>query len=189
MKDKVGERYIGEVQGFSIHQILHTIQMEDWKLFIKMVLVKRRADDFCEIDNAEYDAIMDSIEPASILDLNSQKVLATRDRVSGNGNFYVEEYWIFDKHGPIPLDQGVVYETLKKLLPKGTDVRNGGGFNIAKLCYAMPVWRDEDAHCCPSGGTVQIKFALENDQLVVVQQKYNPSPSREEQDNPMACTM
>ena len=187
-KEKVERKSIGEVQGFAIRQILHTIPMEGWDLFIKMILVERRPGEFCEIDNAEYDAPMDSIDPASILDLNSEKVLATRDRVSGNGNFYIEEYWTFDKQGPIPLDQGVIYETLKKLLPKGKDVLNGGGFDIGKLCYAMPVWQVGDAHCCPSAGTVQIKFALENDQLVVVKQKYNPSPSQQEQDNPMACT-
>jgi len=190
IKDKVEEKRIGEVQGFSIHQILHTIPIEGWNLFIKMILVERRPGEFCEIYNAEYDAVMGSIDPAYIVEINSEKVLVTHDLVSGTGNFYVEEYWTFDNQGPIPLDQGIIDETLKKLLPKEKSVWKGGGFDIGKMCYAQSVWQDGDGNCCPSAGKVQIKFALENHQLVVVQQKYDSQlAEKEKEKNPTACTL
>lgn len=187
IKDRAEETHIGEAQGFAIHQVMHTIHMEGWDLFIKMVLVERKKGEFCEIYNAEYDSRMASIDPAYIVNLDSQEVLATHDRVAGTGNSYVEEYWTFDKQGPEPLDRSVIGETLKKLLPEGDQVLKGGGFDIEKLCYAMPVWRGGDANCCPSAGKVQIKFALEDHRLVVVKQKYNPDPAMD--DDPMACTL
>ena len=190
IKDKVEQQHIGEIGGFSITQILHTIAVKDWKpLFIKMILVERRPASFARfITENPTTSWTPSNQPTLLMSIHS-KVLAARDRISGNGNFYDEEYWTFDKQGPIPLNQDTIYQALKKLLSKGKEVLNGGGFDIEKLCYAMPVWQEGDGHCCPSAGVVQIKFALKNHQLVVVKQKYNPQPTQEEKDNSMACTL
>ena len=100
--------------------------------------------------------------------------MATHDSVSGNGNWYDEHYWAFDKDGPVEL---FVTERINKiqesLLPKDFGVMNGGGFSLENLTYATPVWGSDDGHCCPSGGSIQIKFALKDHQLFVVSQSYN----------------
>jgi len=188
IKDTVKEENVGEIEGFAIRQVLHAIPRQGWNLFIKIILVERKAHEFCDIFNAEYDASMESIDPAYIVEINSQKVLVTHDRVSGTGNWYVEQYWTFGKDGPVPLELSIVEQTLKKLLPAGREVRKGGGFDVERLCYAMPVWQREDANGSPSAGVVQLRFELQGHQLVVVKQRYDPQPSPEEQENPMTCT-
>lgn len=187
-KDKVEVKTIGTLEGFSITQVLHTPEDEE-EPAIKLVLIERKPDQFCEIFQSEYDFPIESVEPLRIVDVESQKVLMNHERVSGNGNFYLEEYWTFDKKGPISLDLGVIDVTLREVLPPGDVVRNGGGFDIEKLCYAMPVWKKGDSHGEPTGGVVQIRFALQDRQLVAVRRQYDPNPPQSIRDNPMSCTL
>jgi hypothetical protein len=65
-----------------------------------------------------------------------------------------------------------IREIQKTILPKEFGVMNGGAFKVQKLTYDSPVWGPNDGHCCPSGGSVQIKFALRDHQLAVVSQRY-----------------
>jgi hypothetical protein len=100
-------------------------------------------------------------------------ILASTDLISGNGGRREELYWSFDKEGPIPLvANDKIGEILKKLLPKGLIIMNGGGFDIRKLIYSIAVWREGDPRCCPTGGSIEMKFVLKDHLLVVVSQSY-----------------
>jgi len=101
LKDKVASQHIGKIADFTIHEVIHNINHGD--LVMKMILVERKAGEFCEIFQQQYDAVIVIAEPAYLVNVNSETILATSDRVTGNGAFLVEEYWTFDKDGPIPL--------------------------------------------------------------------------------------
>ncbi len=174
LKDKVESQHIGKIADFTIHEVIHNINHGD--LVMKMILVERKAGEFCEIFQQQYDAVIVIAEPAYLVNVNSETILATSDRVTGKGAFLVEEYWTFDKDGPIPLFVSAkIKEIADKLLPQGRTIMNGSAFNIRTLRYSTPVWQAGDAHCCPSGGSVHIQFALKNHRLRVVNQGFEPN--------------
>jgi hypothetical protein len=174
IKDSVESMRIGELNGHSIHQVIHNINKGE--VVMKMILVERKPGEMCEIYYQQFDAQIVIVEPAYVVNVSSEPVLATDDSVSGTGHFIEEQYWTFDKDGPIALNvRERIKEITTDLLPDGLEVENGGGFEIQALSYTMPVWKPDDAHCCPSGGTVHIQFALKDHHLVVVDRKFGPN--------------
>jgi hypothetical protein len=174
-EDEAKLQRIGEVAGRPIEQINHAIDIDDGRFFLKIIVVLRGESEFCEIYHQEWmgDSLYREVNPASLENVGSETILVTHDAVSGNGNWYDEHYWAFGREGPI--DLGVtekIREIQKSILPKDFGVMNGGGFNLQDLTYTTPVWGPNDAHCCPSSGSVKIKFALKEHGLVVVSQSY-----------------
>lgn len=177
--DTVMTDRVGEINGFLIYDVIHHLTytgfMEDNPTYLKLILVERKPGEFCAVFNdQDMRGIMDTVEPATIVNLDSTQVLATHDLLGGNGNYFKEAYWTFDHDGPIVLNQEVISQTLQKLLPANGEVKNGGAFHIDSLSYASKVWRLDDGHCCPSAGSVSMQFGLKDHQLVVVSQKYTP---------------
>lgn len=173
-KDEAKSQSIGEIGGHTINQITHNIN--DGELLLKMLVVERRTDEFCEIYHQEWmgDTFYQEVLLANLVNVNSEIILATADRISGNGNWYDEHYWTFDKEGPIDLYVSEkIREIQKRLLPKDSGVMNGGGFNAQDLTYVTSVWGPSDGHCCPSGGRIEIKFVLKDHRLTVVDQKFD----------------
>jgi hypothetical protein len=171
-KDRVTSQRIGEIQQFTIYQVIHDINAGE--VVMKMILVERKTGEVCAIFQQQYGAAMLDEEPAHLVNVGSDTILATDDRVSGNGAFRLEEYWTFDRDGPIPLHvRTKITEISQKILPQGRTVLNASGFDIQTLSFAMPVWRDGDAHCCPSGGNIRIKFALKEHHLTVASQNFD----------------
>lgn len=118
---------------------------------------------------------------SAVVDVSNIEVLVNRDRVSGTGNDYFEDYFVFDDDSHVPinlrLDEAIASE-LKKLLPPGRAVLKGGGFVIDSLHYSQDVWRDGDPNCCPSAGKVDIQFAIKGNEAVVVSATYDPAYER-----------
>jgi hypothetical protein len=50
----------------------------------------------------------------------------------------------------------------------------GGGFDLRALTYSTPVWKDGDGNCCPTGGGLEMRFALKNHRLTVVSESFTP---------------
>jgi hypothetical protein len=171
IKDKVDSQRIGEVAGYTVRQVTHTIN--DGDLIMKMIFVVRADDSLCEIYHQQMAGVIVSVEPAYFVQVGPETILSTTDPVSGNGVWREEAYWTFDKDGPIELRvNDKIDEIQKELLPKGLVVMNGSAFNVGSLTYDSPVWGPDDAHCCPSGGNIRIEFALKDHRLTVVSQAY-----------------
>lgn len=177
--DRVVSTRVGEISGFAIYDVIHRIGKEKASVvneessrLMKMILVERKPEDFCEIYHEQGPIGMLTVDASDIVDVGEEKVLATQDRLSGTGNFYNEAYWAFDKDGPILLDLNLVDETAGKLTPTGMEVRKGGGFSIRSLTYESPAYKENDANCCPSGGVVHVQFGLKNHKLIVVGKRF-----------------
>lgn len=128
-KDEAKSQRIGEVAGHTIEQVSHNVN--EGQLFLKMIVVEHRADEFCEIYHQEWmgDNFYQDVLPAYLLKVRSETILATHDPVSGNGNWYDEHYWTFDKDGPIDLNVTEKIRRIeKKLLPEGSGVPPAGAF-------------------------------------------------------------
>jgi hypothetical protein len=118
------------------------------------------------------------LSQSSIIQVDTREILVSRCRVSGTGNFYLEDYLVFNEKGQIPKNlraDDVIQETLKKVLPKGLGVWKGGGFAISTLTFVSPVWKKGDGTCCPTGGRIAIKLQLIDDCLTVADTDFDPS--------------
>ncbi len=177
-KDEAAHQTIGEVAGWKILQVTHKI--DDGALYLRLLLVERHAGEFCEIYHQEYMGggrddplnpygVYQEVLPAYLVKVGGETLLAVRDPVSGIGNEFDEEYWSFDKDGPIDL---CVYELIrdvaKKLLPEDWNIVKGDGFDVEYLSYTAPV--REIRPDVLTGGNIQIQFALKNHRLIVVKQ-------------------
>jgi hypothetical protein len=182
IKDVIESERVGELAGFSIYSIIDHIEYAesssraDAPLYIKMIVVERTPGEYCDIYNdLDETSVMETIEPAYLTDVGSETLLASKDRVSGTGGISKEEYWTFDKDGPIFLDvSNLLDQTLQKLLPKGSSIPKGFAFDIKTLSFKSPVGKEGDCLSCASNGTVNIQFALKNHQLAVDSQEYTP---------------
>lgn len=180
--DKIVSTRVGEISGFTIYDVIHRIGKEKASVandqssrLMKMILVERKPDEFCEIYHEQGPVEMLTVDASDIVDVGPEKVLANQDRLSGTGSFYDEAYWAFDKDGPILLDMNLVDETAGNLTPTGMEIRKGGGFAIRSLTYESPAYKEHDPNCCPSGGTVYVKFALKDHKLVVLEKRFKPA--------------
>ena len=173
-EDTASAQRIGEVSGHKIDQHEHRINHSSQNpITVKMLLVERKPKEFCEIYRQQFSPDMVKAEPAYLVPVGTETILASTDPWTGNSGTRQEIYWTFAEDGPLKLDVDyVVDEALKKVRPEGLIIRNGGGFDIRTLTYNQLLWKPRDPHCCPTGGSIEIKFALKNHQLVFVSQSH-----------------
>ena len=169
---------VGEIGGFAIYEVI--FQVNEEFLFevqpyaiMKMILVERKPGEFCQIFNEQgKPRDVDADGSAAIVGNLSEPVLAAGKNAG--------EYWTFDKDGPVLLDMERVFETVRADLPPGRFLPLSGsiyaGFDIAALSYSVALRQRKDQSCCPTGGTITIRFALENHRLVVIERKYESPP-------------
>jgi hypothetical protein len=104
-------------------------------------------------------------------------VLETKCRIDGRGNYYYEDYFIFDEQLKIPVNlrsDSIISAAIEKLLPSGHRIVNGGGFNLESLSYVIPVWKEKDGNSATRGGKIEIKLKLVKDHLIVSKANYFP---------------
>lgn len=171
LKTETEQRTIGVIAGRRIVQVIQRINGNE--AVMKRLLVQRSPRSYCMIYQQQYSPSTVHAGDAYILTFGDQSLLATRDRVDGTGNYYLEHYWSFDAAGPVELDLNVIRQHTKTLLPPGHSIWKGYGLDMKNLCYAMPVWKDTDANCCGTGGEVALKLAIVNHRLKVVDSKYS----------------
>lgn len=176
-EDTVSARRIGQISGRKIEQYEHRINHGSQNpMTVKMLLVEREPREFCEIYRQQFSPDTINVEPAFLVHVADETVLASTDPWAGNSGQRQDVYWTFDKDGPLWLDvDSKVEEALKEFRPKEFIIMGGGGFNIRTLTYGMPLWKPNDPHCCPTGGSIEIKFALKDHQLVVVSHSHKPN--------------
>jgi len=112
-----------------------------------------------------------------IITVQGTPVLVYRTRVPGNGNHFLEYYFVYDnnKRKPFRIDTSEIQVSLSRVLPKGCSVwGNGGGLNIEKMIYSVAVWKKGDGHSRPTGGRVDLKLTLKNGEIVIVEERYDP---------------
>jgi hypothetical protein len=111
-----------------------------------------------------------------IITIQEIPVLVYRTRVPGNGNQFLEYYFVYDnnKRKPFRIDTSEIQVSLSRILPEGCSVWwDGGGLNIEKMIYSTAVWKEGDGHSRPTGGRVDLKLRLENGKIVIVEEKYD----------------
>ena len=162
---------IGTLRGLTIYDLFcffNNDETPDWK----SILVEVAPDRYREIYHLEPPAAI--LKPAFIFKAGGEYLLGTNDEIPGTGNYYYEDYWWFGPDGPVRVNIEAIGEALKSALPPGHGVWKGGGLDIENLRYRSPVWKDGDANCCPTGGSVELTLALDKGKLTVTKVRYDP---------------
>lgn len=104
--------------------------------------------------------------------------------VSGTGHYYGHRYIaISELMKNKPLDKSAMLDVtswsrdLGKWLPKGHGIWKGVKIDMNTLKAESPVWKEEDANCCSTGGHVEIMFYIKDNRLYIKDVKYEPDNS------------
>jgi hypothetical protein len=172
-KFKTELQKVGRIGGFDVFDLYYYFDDDastgqiDWK----SILVETASGQYREIFHLQPTQAM--IQPAYFVDAGGEQLLATRDVIPGTGNNYYEDYWWFGPEGPVRINLEVIATALRSSLPPGYGVWKGGGLDLPHLVYRSSVWKDGDANCCPTGGTVEILFRLQGGQLVATKTEFD----------------
>ncbi len=89
--------------------------------------------------------------------------------VDGTGNFNESEYYIWDSKSAAwkMLDTASWISELTERLPAGLTINKGIWPDIDAMSAEMKLYKEEDANCCPTGGTAVVKLTLEELRLSI----------------------
>jgi hypothetical protein len=172
-------KYIGAFGGRKVVDVLFSTTGSE-KPVAKLILLGDRSQ-FRPVVWILDDAGV-TFTPSRIIEVAGTPVLVSRHRVSGTGNFYFEDYFVFDRDKAIPINLGidaVIAAELARTLPPGRSVWKGGGFDIDSLRYSSGVWNEHDANCCPTGGRIEMTLGIRGNTVIVRDARYH-APSRSE---------
>jgi hypothetical protein len=116
----------------------------------------------------------DLSELPKLIKAGGHSVLAYTPSIPGTGAFRLELYWLLEEKSKklTVLDMSAVKLALKKA-PKDYQVRRGAGFDLEKLSLSSPLWKGDDADCCPTGGTLSATFAIKKSKLVLLDSQWS----------------
>jgi hypothetical protein len=171
-------RRVGELHGFAIYDVFYRFDdhVDTGEIDWKSILVQVAPGRFREIYHLQPTAAL--IEPSFFLKSASEEILATRDLIPGTGNYSYEDYFWFSSAGAVRIDTGAINKAVQSVLPAGSAIWKGGGLDMTAPSYHSSVWKEGDANCCPSGGSVDVKFRLDRDRVIVTSTHFTP-PSEE----------
>lgn len=109
----------------------------------------------------------------SIENIQGSKVLIADVELPGTGRLHTDNYFVLDSSGnPAKLDTSAINKAINKAVPPGWGVLKGG-IDIRNPIYRSPVWRKNDANCCPTGGEISIDYSLVGSALQVNRVHYD----------------
>ncbi|HWG38162.1 MAG TPA: hypothetical protein VN690_10630 [Terriglobales bacterium] len=175
---------VGTVQGRQVHEVMQTVQLHPPEeaptppgpMSARRVLVQRSAGQYCMIFQASnWNGRLAGLDPMTLAQVPGGTLLFSHDGSSGNCGCYESEVWAFDHGIPYHLDFYVlIAPILKRLLPRGDEVRNGDPLDLTTLTYEHDVSTPSDSEHEGSGGTIRIRFALRGHTLSVADAQFTP---------------
>ncbi len=165
---------VGKLKGFTIYDLYYQFDgtVDRAEIEWKSILVEVSPGKYREIYHLQPTNAV--IKPSFIGKAGAGEILATRDVIPGTGNYSYEDYFWFSPAGATRINIEEIGTTVQTLLPNGYGVWKGGGLDMEAMKYRSGVWKDGDANCCPSGGTVEVDFRLEENRIVVTRSHYDP---------------
>jgi hypothetical protein len=129
-------------------------------------------------DVADYVEFLSWFEKPDIIEAPFGTVLSIPERISGTAAANDDKYfrWIDDRWRL--LDTTSWTAALRDSLPEGQHVWKGLQIDIRSLSVESGVWRDGDANCCPTGGTVHVQLRLEGDALTIERLEHRKPPEQ-----------
>jgi hypothetical protein len=102
-------------------------------------------------------------------------LLMIPDRIGGTAAANEDIYYRWDRSAWRQLETQSWLEELARRLPKGFGVWKGIVPDLQRMKAGSAVWRDGDANCCPTGGSVCVELAYRKDALVIDTVRHDPT--------------
>jgi hypothetical protein len=188
IEPKASVKLVGNLSGLAIYDVVYRFDEIEGSSSTKSILVKTSPNEYREIyfyAPAQSDAHAD---PSRILRVDGGDLLMTRYYcVGGNKGMYEDRYWRLEKEGLVAVDFGVVLTAAQAVLPANKRLWRGGDYNspetISSSTFRFLVW-DKDASLCCGDEVVEVRFKLDNSNIIVTAVHYeptgNPSHGRKE---------
>jgi hypothetical protein len=173
---KTEVRKVGTLHGFAIFDVFYCFDdhVDSKEIDWKSILVEVSPGQFREIYHLQ--PLAAQIRPSFLLKVSSERILATSDLIPGTGNYSYEDYFWFSHAGPSRIDFQPIRSAAQSILPADFGIWKGGGLDLLALRYYTPVWRQTDANCCPTGGSVDVRFRIDDGRIVITKKQYDPTP-------------
>jgi hypothetical protein len=95
-------------------------------------------------------------------------------RWSGTGSYNEDRYLRWVEGHWILLDTESWWNDLR--LPEDHSVRKGVVLDLQKLRAELPLYRESDGNCCPTGGLMVVEFELRDDRLELASARHVLQP-------------
>ncbi len=106
-----------------------------------------------------------------LLNLNGKQILVLPIQVDGTGAGNASEYYVREKRDWALIESKSWENEVQKLIPKGLQIRKGLWPDLETMTAETGLFRMNDANCCPTGGTAQIKLMLRANRFAVLDVK------------------
>ena len=126
------------------------------------------------------DSWFDTFDAPELLQTDRGPILYLLGRGLGAGmsQYGYDEYWLWQPGTWVPLDVHGWGYTARERMPAGFWLAGIDSTELTRamttMTYVSYVLRDDDAMCCPSGGTVRIQFEWDDLTLRVVSLEHDP---------------
>jgi hypothetical protein len=144
----------------------------------KAILIKTGPDEFREIYHLEAHLPGESATPSFVVSLGRDKILGT---LMASGRFdLLEDYYWFNREGPVRIDITPVWEAAKSTLPKDYGifrVFDGRTTLPASTATVWTITAKDWGNCWGSEGAVIVKFRLERGRIIVTSKHWDRSMS------------
>jgi hypothetical protein len=170
-KDRAEVKLVGRVREFEVYDVFYFFDEKaepDWK----SILIKTQPGQYREIWH--YQRVEGGIWPSYLLRVGNETLLGLSDDCYKQQ--VIQEYYWFGKDGPVRIDLSPIWKAAEAVVPEGTttwylyDGRTdlpAGRINVGLI--RKPGWQ-----CC-NGGVVEVKFELNNGQVVVRGARLDPT--------------
>ncbi len=106
-------------------------------------------------------------------------LLIVPSRHGGTGSYNAELVFRPIQGGWRDLERDAWQAAFNKQLPDGLGVWKGVQFEWSDLSLVTGLWKDDDANCCPTGGTAEAKLTVEGDRLALKSMSVDRTPPKE----------
>ena len=166
-----------EKAGFAETMSSDDLPMAEWKSIVMQSSADMYRELYLIINEGQYD---EPLSKAHLLTVGSDQLLATNDRVSGNGGSCTEGYWVLKPDGPWLLDFSAVHKAIEKMTPSNaTAVQTGcWALSMQKLEVRSPV-QLVGVRCrtCDFLGTAVVRFKIDGHRAVPVSSLFEHEPT------------
>ncbi|MHA3903405.1 hypothetical protein ACTPOE_07525 [Castellaniella sp. WN] len=94
--------------------------------------------------------------------------------VSGTGAFDDNDTFLFERDHWTRLDTHCWESGLQKRIPRGTSIDKGVNLNLGGLSAQAWLYREGDANCCPTGGSVDVTLKRTGHRLAIESLRIDP---------------
>lgn len=124
-------------------------------------------------------------DPPRLVDNGEDMILHLPARTAGTGEGNADSLFLFKPAGWVNIGLASWKNELPSKLPKGLGLWKGVEYQYYGLSSTFPLWRDNDANCCPTAGEAYVNFKVVNDRLSIADVQFTPAPAV--QVKPLAC--